>query len=94
MGYSIAAATNRALEAAAGEFVAFLDHDDELHPDALLACVELLNHKPDTDAIYTDEDLYTVSSADRRVDAFFAGSNGGTVLVGIMVSDRADPIFC
>jgi O-antigen biosynthesis protein len=52
----IAAATNRALEAAAGEFVAFLDHDDELHPDALLACVDLLNRRPDTDVVYTDED--------------------------------------
>ena len=31
----IAAASNRALEAAEGEFVAFLDHDDELAPDAL-----------------------------------------------------------
>ena len=52
----IAAASNRALEAAEGEFVAFLDHDDELDPDALLECVRLLNEKPDTDAIYTDED--------------------------------------
>jgi O-antigen biosynthesis protein len=52
----IAAATNGALEAAAGEFVAFLDHDDELDPDALLECVRLLNEKPQTDVIYTDED--------------------------------------
>jgi len=52
----IAAASNRALEAAEGEFVALLDHDDELDPDALLECVRLLNGKPQTDAIYTDED--------------------------------------
>jgi GT2 family glycosyltransferase len=52
----IAAATNHALDAAEGEFVAFLDHDDELDPDALLECVRLLNEKPETDAIYTDED--------------------------------------
>jgi GT2 family glycosyltransferase len=52
----IAAATNRALAAAEGEFVAFLDHDDELHPDALFECVRVLNEKPETDAIYTDED--------------------------------------
>jgi GT2 family glycosyltransferase len=54
--HGIAAASNRALEAAEGEFVAFLDHDDELDPDALLECVRLLNEKPDTDVIYTDED--------------------------------------
>ena len=52
----IAAATNRALAAAEGEFVAFLDHDDELHPDALFECVRRLNESPETDAIYTDED--------------------------------------
>jgi GT2 family glycosyltransferase len=52
----IADATNRALAAARGEFVAFLDHDDELHPDALLECVRVLNEKPETDAVYTDED--------------------------------------
>jgi GT2 family glycosyltransferase len=52
----IAAATNRALAAAEGEFVAFLDHDDELHPGALFECVRVLNEKPQTDAIYTDED--------------------------------------
>jgi GT2 family glycosyltransferase len=52
----IAAATNRALDCAGGEFVAFLDHDDELEPDALLACVRLLGVRPDTDVVYTDED--------------------------------------
>ena len=31
----IAAATNRAAELAEGEWLAFLDHDDELAPDAL-----------------------------------------------------------
>src|SRR5262249_61669786 len=52
----IAAATNRALAAARGEFVAFLGHDDELHPDALLECVQLLNERPQTDPVYTDAD--------------------------------------
>jgi O-antigen biosynthesis protein len=52
----IAAATNRALEDAGGEFVAFLDHDDELEPDALLHCVRVLGIRPETDVVYTDED--------------------------------------
>ncbi len=52
----ISAASNRALELADGDFVAFLDHDDELAPDALLTCAWVLGEKPDTDVVYTDED--------------------------------------
>lgn len=52
----IAPATNRAIASAEGEFVAFLDHDDELDPDALFECARLLDEKPETDVIYTDED--------------------------------------
>lgn len=52
----ISAASNDALDAAAGEFVAFLDHDDELHPAALLEVVRRLNEDPALDVVYTDED--------------------------------------
>jgi GT2 family glycosyltransferase len=52
----IAAATNAALSLAGAEYVALLDHDDELDPQALEAVVERLRAKPDTDVIYTDED--------------------------------------
>ena len=52
----ICVATNQALSMATGEFVALLDHDDELHPDALLEVVKLLNKHPEADMIYTDED--------------------------------------
>lgn len=52
----ISAASNAALALAMGEFVGFLDHDDELKPDALFHVVKLLNEEPDLDFIYTDED--------------------------------------
>jgi hypothetical protein len=52
----IAAASNAALSLAAGEFVAFLDHDDEIAPDALFEVVACLNDHPETDYIYSDED--------------------------------------
>jgi len=52
----IVAASNDALEMARGEFVALLDHDDELHPDALAHVAEAIDRTPDADYVYTDED--------------------------------------
>jgi GT2 family glycosyltransferase len=52
----IAAATNAALDAATGEFVTFLDHDDELKPHALGQVARWLNADPTIDVLYTDED--------------------------------------
>jgi FkbM family methyltransferase len=52
----ISCATNEAAALAEGEFLAFLDHDDELAPDALFWIVSLLNERPETDALYTDQD--------------------------------------
>jgi GT2 family glycosyltransferase len=52
----ISAASNAALSLASGDFVALLDHDDELAPDALFEVVRLLNEHPDADLVYTDED--------------------------------------
>lgn len=65
----ISAASNAALALASGEFVGFLDHDDELHPLALYYVVEALNRKSDLDLIYTDEDK--IDSAGRRFDPHF-----------------------
>ena len=42
----VSAATNAALELAAGEFVGMLDHDDELHPAALAEIVRALERRP------------------------------------------------
>ncbi len=52
----IVAASNDALSMARGEFLALLDHDDELHPDALAHVQEALLGSPEADYIYTDED--------------------------------------
>ena len=52
----IAAATNDALGIAAGRYVVFLDHDDELHPSALDAIARVIGERPDADLIYSDED--------------------------------------
>lgn len=52
----IVAASNNALAMAEGEFVALLDHDDKLHPDALALVDEAICAEPDADYLYTDED--------------------------------------
>ncbi len=50
----IARASQRALETARGEFVAFVDHDDALATNALEEIVNLLRAEPQLDYIYTD----------------------------------------
>src|SRR3546814_16331338 len=45
-----------ALGIALGEYVALLDHDDELHPLALLESVSAFQRNPDWQMLFTDED--------------------------------------
>jgi GT2 family glycosyltransferase len=52
----ICAATNSALQLAGGEYVVFLDHDDELAPHALLALAQCLADDPAVDLLYSDDD--------------------------------------
>jgi len=52
----ISTASNLALAQALGEWTVLLDHDDELHPYALLEVVRCLNRHPETDLIFSDED--------------------------------------
>lgn len=52
----ICATSNDCLAIADGEFVALLDHDDLLTPDALYECAAALNERPDLDILYSDED--------------------------------------
>lgn len=52
----IGAATNAALDMARGEYVAMLDHDDELSPGALYAVARVLNDDASWDVVYTDQD--------------------------------------
>ncbi|MCX8255507.1 Glycosyltransferase (modular protein) [Beijerinckiaceae bacterium RH AL1] len=52
----IANASNRALAMARGEFVALLDHDDELALHALSAMAAAIERTPNVDMLYSDED--------------------------------------
>ncbi|MBQ6395698.1 MAG: glycosyltransferase, partial [Atopobiaceae bacterium] len=44
------------IEQATGDFIAFLDHDDVLEPDALFCYAKGLNENPEIDLLYSDED--------------------------------------
>jgi len=52
----ISVASNSALELATAEFIALLDHDDELPVHALYMVALALNENRDLDLIYSDED--------------------------------------
>lgn len=52
----ISAATNGAIARARGEFLVFLDNDDELHPAALEKMAAAIAARPDADVLYSDED--------------------------------------
>jgi GT2 family glycosyltransferase len=65
----ISGASNAALELAEGEFVALLDHDDELKPNALLEVAKALNSDRDLDFLYSDEDKRAPDGS--LIDPFF-----------------------
>lgn len=65
----ISEATNSALAMAAGSHIAFLDHDDELSPDALHQVVLALAEHPQARLLYSDEDK--IDAAGRRFEPHF-----------------------
>ncbi len=65
----ISAASNSALELATGEFIALLDHDDELTPHALAEVALALAARPDADLMYSDEDK--IDGEGRRFAPYF-----------------------
>jgi glycosyltransferase involved in cell wall biosynthesis len=65
----ISAASNTALELATGDFVALMDHDDLLPPQALYEVAAVLEVRPDLDLIYSDEDK--IDDGGRRFEPYF-----------------------
>ncbi len=52
----ISVASNAAVEIATGDYLAFLDNDDTIHPDALFRYAQAIAAEPDADLLYCDED--------------------------------------
>lgn len=85
-GKGISAATNEALQSSSGDFVALVDHDDELAAFAMYEVVKTLNDHPDTDIIYSDEDKIAGKANVRgmRHDPFFKPDWDPILLLGTM----------
>jgi GT2 family glycosyltransferase len=65
----VSGASNEALAMANGEFIGFLDHDDQLLQNALYEVVLMLNRNASADFIYSDEIL--ISKRGKPVFAYF-----------------------
>ena len=65
----ISESSNSALSLAKGEFVALMDHDDLLSPDALFRVAEAINQHPDVMMLYSDEDK--IDTEGNRYSAYF-----------------------
>ncbi len=65
----VSGASNEALAMASGEFIGFLDHDDQLLSNALYEVVLMLNRNASADFIYSDEIL--ISERGKPVFAYF-----------------------
>ncbi|MDR3737186.1 MAG: glycoside hydrolase family 99-like domain-containing protein [Acidobacteriaceae bacterium] len=76
----ISAASNTGLELAAGEFIALMDHDDELPAHALYMIALEIERHPNLDIIYSDEDKIDENSV--RYDPYFKSDWSPDLLLG------------
>ena len=65
----IARTSNRAVSLATGDYLGFLDHDDQLNVKALYLVAHEINKFPSVDLIYSDEDKIDESGV--RLNPFF-----------------------
>lgn len=65
----ISLASNQGLSLTTGEYITFLDHDDELSQDSLYEIVKFLNTHREADIIYTNEDKITIEG--KRIQPIF-----------------------
>jgi len=65
----ISVTTNDALSMATGDYIALLDHDDEISIDALYENAKVINDTPDAGLIYSDEDKMDMQG--KRLEPYF-----------------------
>ena len=76
----ISVASNSAIKLATGQYVAFLDHDDELRPHSLLEIAKVINQHPNAKLIYSDEDK--IDEHGRRYEPYFKPDWNPDLLLG------------
>ncbi|MEM1169434.1 MAG: glycosyltransferase, partial [Cyanobacteria bacterium P01_H01_bin.35] len=79
---NISAATNSAAELATGDFILFLDNDDELSPDALGEVALYISQNPETDFLYSDDDK--INTEGKRFDPQFKPEYSPELLLSYM----------
>lgn len=84
---NISAATNTAAALASGDFLLFLDQDDELAPDALGEIALRLAARDDIDVLYTDDDK--IDAAGRRHSPQFKPDWSPELLLSYMYLSHA-----
>ena len=82
----ISLATNQAARLATGEFLAFLDHDDEIEPYALLLFVRELQKNNNIDASYSDCDKISINGY--RYDPEFKPDWSPELLISVAYSSH------
>jgi len=56
----ISAATNKGIDAAQGDYIVFLDHDDRLAPEAIQSLIADIETDPALDIVYSDRDMLSL----------------------------------
>jgi len=84
----ISAASNTALQMAQGEFIALLDHDDELTPEALFRMVEAINEHPAADFFYSDECKIDNTPARKLFDFAFKPDWSPEIMFNAMITSH------
>ena len=82
----ISGASNAALAMARGEFIALLDHDDELTKDAFYWVVSAINSQTDADFIYSDECKIDATSQRRIYDFIFKPDWSPEIMFNVMLT--------
>ena len=84
---NISYASNQALKLATGEYVLFMDHDDELSKVALAEIINVFQDNPATDVVYYDEDV--ISEDSERIFPIFKPNWSPETLLSIMYLTHA-----